>query len=104
MVESLKPWLERNTIGEKDITLEGEPAARRFTLRVGGSKGFAERKVAQMLGSLKEMDGTFEKFYAHDMDGAAHEIVVSGLTRTRRWCAKRSASRRRRQLLPICTQ
>eukprot|EP00959_Pyramimonas_sp_CCMP1952_P464341 9486425-Pyramimonas_sp.AAC.1 len=74
---SLRSWISRNNLEDSETTLEGDAAAERFTMRVGGSRGYAERKVLQLMGSLRKQDGTYERFACADATGEEHEVFVS---------------------------
>ncbi|CAK0898986.1 unnamed protein product [Prorocentrum cordatum] len=78
MLNALKPWLERNNLAESDFVIEGDPASKKFSVRIGGSRSYAERKVAQCMSSLKRTDGQCERFAALDVDGQHSELFISG--------------------------
>eukprot|EP00959_Pyramimonas_sp_CCMP1952_P081304 1698577-Pyramimonas_sp.AAC.1 len=75
ILDSLRSWISRNNLEDSEIMLEGDAAAKRFTMRVGGSRGYAERK--ELMGSLRKQDGTYERFTCADATGEVHEVFVS---------------------------
>ncbi|CAK0832381.1 unnamed protein product, partial [Prorocentrum cordatum] len=73
---AFKPILERNSMEESAVRFEGLPAASRIQVRALGAKGFASRKVAQMLGSLREPGGPWLRHHVVGALGARVEMFI----------------------------
>eukprot|EP00959_Pyramimonas_sp_CCMP1952_P162585 3399295-Pyramimonas_sp.AAC.1 len=45
----MRPWLREAGVPDEEWTIEGDPAARRFVLRLRGAVGYASRRVQRCL-------------------------------------------------------
>eukprot|EP00959_Pyramimonas_sp_CCMP1952_P336958 7056213-Pyramimonas_sp.AAC.1 len=55
--QAIKRVLAQNSVVEKEVRYEGQPAATRIQIRFAGATAYAQRKLARILGPCRQRDG-----------------------------------------------
>ncbi|CAK0855884.1 unnamed protein product, partial [Prorocentrum cordatum] len=76
-VSVVKPIIEKNNIPHSEVQFEGDPAGKRFVLRIKGSPAYAARRVGQIIGSFKISAQEWRRFSAMDSQNTPSEVFVS---------------------------
>eukprot|EP00959_Pyramimonas_sp_CCMP1952_P428079 8965414-Pyramimonas_sp.AAC.1 len=74
----MRLWMEQANVEDTQWEVHGEPAGRRFLLKIKGAANYARRVVNQAMGLLKPStpNGEWRRFYTQSVDTQRVELFV----------------------------